>query len=174
MPAIFSPSVGAVTKVSGGSSESIFSISFSGGATADGWFTSGTKLTAPITGFALEQNGNFQFLHTVNDFIYVYSFGDRIGELLVSGIGFAKTCASANDAKLCGVLDFYNANKMSNVGNLSVQLGDCAPPFFAFLTGMRMELQDPRTLVAQWTLRLSVVPKRARTGLTGFIFGGYN
>lgn len=165
MPSIFSPSVGAVTKVSSGTAEPIFNIVFKGGA---------GKLTAPITGFALEQNGNFQFLHTVNDFIYVYSFGDRVGELVVSGIGFAKTCASANGAKLCGVLDFYNTNKLSNVGNLSVQLGDCAPPFFAFLTGMRMELQDPRTLVAQWSLRLSVIPKRARTGLVGFLFGGYN
>lgn len=165
MPSIFSPAVGAVTKVSGGSSESIFTISFGGGS---------GSLRAPVTGFALEQNGNFQFLHTVNDFIYVYSFGDRVGELVISGIGFAKTCSSANDAKLCGVLDFYNANKLSKVGNLSVTLGDCAPPFFAFLTGMRMELQDPRTLVAQWSLRLNVVPKRARGGLVGFFFGGYN
>ena len=174
MPSIFSPSVGNVTKVTGGSSEPVFSISFGGGQTEDGWFTSGTKLTAPVTGFALEQNGNFQFLHTLNDFIYVYSFGDRIGELVVSGIGFAKPCSQANDGKICSVLDFYNKNKMSRVGDLSVSLGDCAPPFFAFLTGMRMELQDPRTLVAQWSLRLNVVPKRPRGGVVGFVFGGYN
>lgn len=173
MPSIFSPAVGGVAKVSGGSSESIFSISFNGGQTEDGWVTSGTKLTAPITGFALEQNGNYQFLHTVNDFIYVYSFGDRIGELTVSGIGFAKPCDSANSGKLCGVLDFYNENKIANVGDLSVQLGDCTPPFFAFLTGMRMELQDPKLLVAQWSLRFSLVPKKARSGLIGFFLGGY-
>ena len=165
MPSIFSPAVGGVTKVSGGGAESVFSISFAGG--------SGGQITAPITGFALEQSGNYQFLHTVNDFIYVYSFGDRVGELTVSGIGFAAPCASASSGKLCTVLDFYNENKIANVGDLSVTLGDCAPPFFAFLTGMRMELQDPKTLVAQWSLRLSVIPKRARGGVLGFIFGGY-
>ncbi|MFM7856257.1 MAG: hypothetical protein ACKO96_31130, partial [Flammeovirgaceae bacterium] len=83
----------------------------------------------------------------MNDFIYVYSFGDRIGELVVSGIGFAKTCGSASGAKLCSVLDFYKDNRIAATGNLSVSLGDCTPPFFAFLTGMRMEMQDPRTLV---------------------------
>lgn len=165
MPSIFSPAVGGVTKVSGGGAESVFSISFEGG--------SGGQITAPITGFALEQNGNYQFLHTVNDFIYVYSFGDRVGELTVSGIGFAAPCTSAKSGKLCTVLDFYNANKIANVGDLSVTLGDCAPPFFAFLTGMRMELQDPKTLVAQWSLRLSVIPKRARGGWVGFLLGGY-
>lgn len=173
MPSIFSPAVGAVTKVSGGSSESVFKIAFGGGTTRDGFFTSGTKLTAPVTGFAFEQNSNYQFLHTMNDFIYVYNFGDRIGELVVSGIGFAKTCPSASGAQLCGVMQFYNENKLSNVGDLSLQLGDCSPPFFAFLTGMRMELQDPRTLVAQWTLRFNIVPKRARTGWRGFFLGGY-
>jgi hypothetical protein len=150
MGAIFSPCVGAVAKVPGCSGDSLFAISF-GGAT----------LTAPITGFVLELNGNYQFLHTVNDFIYVYAFGDRIGELTVSGIGFVKTCASAESAKLCNVFDFYQANRLKVKGNLTVTIGDCSGAvFWAFLTGMRMELQDPQTLIGQWSLRFNVLPKK--------------
>jgi hypothetical protein len=162
MASIFSPCAGAVTKVDGCSKDPLFSIqvSDSGLLSRDG-LRRDLKITAPITGFALEQNGNYQFLHTVNDFIYVYSFGNRVGELTISGIGFAKTCAADTGLKLCTVLDFYNENKLTEKGNLAVQLGDCAPPFFAFLTGMRMEMQDPRTLVAQWSLRFNVMPKRA-------------
>lgn len=163
MPALFSPCVGAVTKVAAcDTSQKLFSITFDDVTTIPGWFwsTPATTLTAPITGFALEQNGNYQFLHTVNDFIYVYSFGDRVGELVVSGIGFAATCGSASGAKLCNVYDFYRKNKLSMNGRLSVTIGDCADStFYAFLTGCRLEMQDPATMVGQWSLRFSVIPK---------------
>ena len=152
MPTVFSPCVGAVAKIKGCSEESVFSIKFNG---AKG------KLTAPMAGFAMELNGNYQFLHTVNDFIYVYAFGDRIGELTVSGFGFTKTCTSAEDAKLCNVFKFYQDNRIKEKGDLSVQIGDCPDAnFWAFLTGMRLELQDPQTLVGQWSLRFNILPKK--------------
>jgi hypothetical protein len=162
MPALFSPCVGAVTKVAAcDTSQKLFAISFDYVTKSPGWFWSTpATLTAPITGFALEQNGNYQFLHTVNDFIYVYSFGDRVGELVVSGIGFAATCANASNAKLCNVYDFYRKNKLSTNGRLSVTIGDCPnSTFYAFLTGCRLEMQDPATLIGQWSLRFSVIPK---------------
>lgn len=150
MPAIFSPCTGAIAKVPGCEGDAAFAISFGGGA----------KITAPMTGFVLEQNGNYQFLHTVNDFIYVYAFGDRVGELLISGMGFVKACPGADSAKLCSVFEFYQTNKISKKGDLTVTLGDCPDAtFFAFLTGMRLELQDPTTQIGQWSLRFSIVPK---------------
>lgn len=156
MPTIFSPCAGAVAKVNGcgtGAAETVFAVRFSGGGGA-------LSFTAPVTGFALEQNGNYQFLHTVNDFIYVYSFGDRISELVISGMGFVKTCASADAAKLEHVFNFYKINKLSQNGKLSVTLGDIPDAtFYAFLTGSRLELQDPQTMVGQWSLRFNVVPK---------------
>ena len=158
MPSIFSPCVGAVTKINScpgdSNAEEVFAVRFAG---ANG----GIAFSAPITGFALEQNGNYQFLHTVNDFIYVYSFGDRISELVISGIGFVKTCASAESAKLSQVSNFYTLNKLSQNGALSVTLGDLPnSTFYAFLTGSRMELQDPQTMVGQWSLRFNTVPKK--------------
>ena len=50
----------------------------------------GEQIYLPVTGFALEMGGNYQFLHTVSDFIYFYSFGDRIGELSVTGMAFIR------------------------------------------------------------------------------------
>lgn len=152
--AIFSPCFGAIAKVEDcGSADknNVFAV---------GFFDSRVKLTAPITGFALEQNGNYQFLHTVNDFIYVYSFGDRISELVLSGVGFVKTCANAESAKLDNVFTFYKLNKLSRNGQLSITLGDIPnATFYAFLTGSRIELQDPATMVGQWSLRFNVVSK---------------
>lgn len=150
MPAVFSPCTGAVAKIPGCSGDAIFKVDIFGG-----------ELTLPISGFALELNGNYQFLHTVNDFIYVYAFGDRIGELTVSGFGFSQTCANASSAKICNLFDFYTQNRIKEKGDLSVHIGECPDAnFWAFLTGMRVEVQDPQTGIAQWSLRFNVLPKK--------------
>jgi len=164
MAVIFSPCFGAVVKVAGCNTEPFFSLNMEG-------LNDGIALTAPLTGFALEMNGNYQFLHTVNDFIYVYSFGNRMGELTMSGIGFVRTCTdraftSTPDlntyaARLGRVFDFYRAQKLSSNGRLSVSIGgDKNATFYAFLTGMRIEMQDAATMVGQWSMRFSVVPKK--------------
>jgi hypothetical protein len=152
MPVAFTPCAGAVALIKPTHcTGDIFKLKFSGAA---------GDLTAPMSGFALELNGNYQFLHTVNDFIYVYAFGDRVGELTVSGFGFVKPCPGANSAKLCNVYDFYQNNRIKEKGDMSVTLGDCPnSTFWAFLTGMRLEIQDPQTLVGQWSLRFHIVPK---------------
>lgn len=120
-------------------------------------------LTAPMTGFALELNGNYQFLHTVNDFIYVYSFGDRIGELTISGLGFADVCSIRSGReqgkKLTDVIKFYELNRLKEKRDMTVTIGDDTT-FWAFLTGARFEMQDPQTLVGQWSLRFHVVPNK--------------
>jgi hypothetical protein len=150
MPAVFSPCTGAVAKIPGCSGDAIFKVEIFGG-----------ELTLPISGFALELNGNYQFLHTVNDFIYVYAFGDRIGELTVSGFGFSQTCSNASSAKICNLFDFYTQNRIKEKGDLSVHIGECPDAnFWAFLTGMRVEVQDPQTGIAQWSLRFNVLPKK--------------
>jgi len=150
MAAVFSPCVGAVAKIPGCSGDAVFKIEIFGGS-----------LTMPISGFALELNGNYQFLHTVNDFIYVYAFGDRIGELTVSGFGFSQTCGNASSAKICNLFDFYTQNRIGRKGDLSVHIGECPDAnFWAFLTGMRVEVQDPQTAIAQWSLRFNVLPKK--------------
>jgi len=149
MAVIFSPCFGAVVKVAGCNTEPFFSLNMEG-------LNDGIALTAPLT---------------VNDFIYVYSFGNRMGELTMSGIGFVRTCTdraftSTPDlntyaARLGRVFDFYRAQKLSSNGRLSVSIGgDKNATFYAFLTGMRIEMQDAATMVGQWSMRFSVVPKK--------------
>ena len=105
MPVAFTPCAGAVAIIKPKNcTGDVFKIKFND--------VNGGQLTAPTSGFALELNGNYQFLHTVNDFIYVYAFGDRVGELTVSGFGFVKPCPGANSAKLCNVYDFYQKNRI--------------------------------------------------------------
>lgn len=153
MSSVFTPCNGGVHRValncgSGGGGD-IFRI------TADG-----ASIGVPVTGFALELQGNYQFLHTVNEFIYLYTFGDRIGELVLTGMGFfGDLCPTAQFAgNTCTIIEFYKKNRVAKRPDpVSVSIGDCGI-FLAFLTGMRVEISKPESSVAQWVLRFNVLP----------------
>ena len=127
----------------------------------------GGELSLPMTAFRLEQQCNYQFLHTVNDFIYLYVFGDRVGELQVSGMAFlAGTCGeggSQNDNGACAAYNFYNDNKVSNCTTpLNISIEGCPnATFFAFLTGMAIEVPRPDLPIVQWGLRFNIVQKKS-------------
>jgi hypothetical protein len=123
-------------------------------------------LDAIITGMTLEMSGNYQFLHTVNDFIYFYSFGDRVGQLSVSGIGFVRPCAGAdNKGAIMKLYDYYMAKRASKRGGraLKVTIGNDKDikTFHGFLTGMRLDVNDGTLgTIGYWTLRFDVIPQQ--------------
>lgn len=150
----------------------------------------GTQIWLPVTGFALELGGNYQFLHTVSDFIYFYAFGDRIGELNVTGMAFIKRSCRADDyAKDIsvwngGIWDDNSSNWSTNSIGFGQSIDDIqnlydlyerfqisrkpkaievgfgnVQAFYGFLTGMRVEVSRPDIPVAQYVLRINVIPK---------------
>lgn len=120
-----------------------------------------------VTGVSLELSGNYQFLHTVNDFVYFYAFGDRVGLLTITGVGFLKTCDGAKEgAKIFEIYDYYNKNKTAAKGGESLEV-ILAPPngkpveLHGFLTGVKLDLNQSDTgPVGYWTLRIEVLPKK--------------
>lgn len=145
MASVFTPCAGGVHKVQICGDDGVFKITFDG-----------ATLAVPVTGFAVELQGNYQFLHTVNDFVYLYVFGDRIGELVVTGMGFYGN-GCGNEGNICELLTYYMANRVAKKQNpITIGLGDCKN-FMSFLTGMRIEASRPETNVAQWVLRFNVL-----------------
>ena len=164
----------------------LFRISFGTG----GLFGGSTQIWLPVTGFALEVGGNYQFLHTLSDFVYFYGFGDRVGELTVTGMAFIKRSCRADDyAAEVGVWnggfwddnrsnwstneigfgqsiddiqnlwDLYQEYKFSNQeGAIEVTWGN-VEAFYGFLTGMRVEIARPDISVAQYSMRIHVLPR---------------
>lgn len=136
---------------------------------SDGSGAGNKFLSVPITGFAFEQQGNFQFLHTVNNFTYFYIFGDRVADLTISGIGFIPAACtpgggpgSSGKGSICELYSWYRENRAAaknRAMGISLGNGGACGTFWAFLTGMRMELPRPDFLVAQWSLRFNVLPK---------------
>ncbi len=121
----------------------------------------------PTTGFILEMSGNYQFLHALDRFIYYYSFGDRVGEMTVSGMGFVgAVCGPGSGVRtqpsICGIYDFYKSNRQANKKQALTVGADQCGAFKAFLTGMRMEVSSGQggMPIGQWSLRFHVLPPR--------------
>ena len=163
----------------------LFRISFGTG----GLFGGGKQIWLPVTGFALEVGGNYQFLHTLSDFVYFYGFGDRVGELTVTGMAFIKRSCRADDYAvefgvrngvwsdrksnwsknelgfgqsiddIQNLWDLYQEYKFSNQeGAIEVTWGN-VEAFYGFLTGMRVEIARPDIPVAQYSMRIHVLPR---------------
>lgn len=169
MSLVFSPCAGAVIVSRAGCSPSDFlkiTVSDSGGGPLG-------ILTQEfiVQGVTLEMSGNYQFLHTVNDFVYFYSFGDKIGSLSVTGVGFLSTCPTGNGpsktgANISKVYEYYNARKTIARGGRALVIV-LAPPtgpqikLHGFLTGVKLDIAEQDFgPVGYWVLRFDVLPDR--------------
>jgi len=109
-----------------------------------------------VTQAATNENGNFQFLHTLNETIYVYVFGDRIGELQVSGVAFGTPCDDSPNG-INEIIRAYRRNRLSERGGpVTVSFG--STPYRGFLTGINVDVADAERQLAQWALRFHSFP----------------
>jgi hypothetical protein len=122
----------------------------------DGFLT-----TVPVTGYALELSTNHQFLHSLDEFIYVFAFGDRIGELTLSGITFIGCVGGAGGAAdASSVFDYYRNNRLAaKMAPTQITIGGTtgSAQLLGFLTGMRLEVPNPANPIVQWVLRFTVI-----------------
>jgi hypothetical protein len=117
-----------------------------------------------VTGLTLELSGNYQFLHTLNELIYFYAFGDRVGTLNITGIGFVVPCANATKGSIFNVYDYYKRNRAAKSGGEAMKIVLSAKgqqiALWGFLTGMRIDVSDSQMgTVGYWTLRFEVIPE---------------
>jgi hypothetical protein len=113
-----------------------------------------------ITGFQVTSQSGVQFLHTLRDFIYVYSFGERIGSLTISGISFAYQCETGNVAYhgIDYVSAYYLRSRASSYPRPVIAVLGGATPFAGFLTGMRLGITDTERIVGEFSYEFKVVP----------------
>lgn len=118
---------------------------------------------AIFTGGAVVQNGNFQFLHTLNDQIFIYVFGDRISEVILTGLSFGTYagsgagCAPSQPGTM-DVFPFYQQNRLSVRGApLLIRMGRNGV-FRGFLSGMNFNVLDPETMLGQFSFRFHSFP----------------
>lgn len=119
-----------------------------------------------VTAIAVTENGNMQFLHTLDDSVYAYIFGDRIGSVNVSGLCFHDATCPSNLINTSGgngfqdVITMYRANRAS-VRPLPIKISIAGRIYAGFLNGLQMNADDPASGIGHWTYNFMTLPPRA-------------
>lgn len=133
-----------------------------------------TGFQAIVTDIGVQQNGGYQFRHTMADFVYAYIFGERLGEMVVRGLAFAADCeALALNAQWGEAGDFapqhhglewvqayYLANRLAKRGRPIVIVLGVDMKFQAFLLGFDFNIANRAEAphVADFQLKFRLVP----------------
>jgi len=113
-----------------------------------------------ITRIGVSAAGNFQFLHTIGNDVYVYVFGDRMGEITLHGLSFAESCQGPSGAGHGFELlfDFYQQSRIAvNPNVVTVRIGR-STIFKGFMTGITGDVSDSMTRTIQFQMTISLLP----------------
>lgn len=144
-------------KIFGNSEGKVVAISSGHGAGVALIKVGGMPATAAIiTGVGFGQGSNVQFMHTLKNKIYVYAFGERMGEIEVSGLFFYDGCTlGKNQGKQ--LVDYYKANSVSKKAE-PVTITLFGATIRGFLREISVKGQDPAGGFGVWMLRFSGLP----------------
>jgi hypothetical protein len=121
---------------------------------------------AIITSVAISSQGNYQFLSSLGGNIYVYVFGDRMGEAVISGLAFDYPCPDKGSAETTGiehVMQYYVANRIANRRTpLTITIG-AKRAIRGYLVGFYAKSADPKDGgIYEFTLTFMLPPSTER------------
>jgi len=124
-----------------------------------------------VTELSIERQGNFQFVHSLSDLIFVYSFGERVGNLRVSGLALANLCGSgspgAPGSRASGLeyaLAYYERYRLGspqNAAPVDILIGSLGGVghFRGYLTGFKAEIAKAEAAISQFALQFHSLPR---------------
>jgi hypothetical protein len=122
-------------------------------------------IRAIITNLTVQKAGNQQFLHTLQEYIYVYVFGERIGDMTIGGLIFSEACVLPGNAPsgFEQLMHYYDQYRLSRTGStITVQVGTSGLAVFrGFLIGVRADITDPQHQLGQFALYLKILTPEA-------------
>lgn len=125
---------------------------------------------ALITSITNEQQTRTQFQQSLDNLIYVYSFGDQMGSLQVSGLAFPRVCADSSNG-ISNLLKFYEQNRVSRALS-RIRLTFANEVINGFLIGCSLSTEDPASGAHSFRLLLRTLPAAFRTGADNSTFSG--
>jgi hypothetical protein len=102
-----------------------------------------------LSGVSARTQGNYQLLLTLRNYTYVYVFGEKMGDVVVSGIG-GMECFLAGHG-LTAAMDYYNAQAISITGT-PIDLQFAGYIVKAFLVGGKFDYMNPKSRLAKFQL----------------------
>lgn len=129
---------------------------------------SGDMIRGIVSSMSVSQDISVQFMHSLRDTIYINVFGNKIGQMTLSGIIFlSDVCENGEKKDPDGApfekfYNYYtNNNAVARAKALDIQIG-AKVAFKAFLLGFNFQVSDAQTSLGQFTMTLAIVPKRAQ------------
>tara|TARA_R110000824_G_scaffold25455_2_gene88678 strand:+ start:11242 stop:11781 length:540 start_codon:yes stop_codon:yes gene_type:complete len=175
MPVIFGGNTGSVVAIRDNVSEGSISLGNVSGGRDGGQEAFGlgaAPFNSIITRIGVSAAGNYQFLHTIGNDVYVYVFGDRMGDITLHGLSFAQPCqrvtsnASRNIPPVPfdgqhgfeKLFDWYSMNRIAATPKPArVRIG-AKTTFKGFITGCTGDVADSKTRTIQFQLTISLLP----------------
>lgn len=117
---------------------------------------------ALISGIDYNQRTNQQFQPTLDGSVFIYVFGDMMGDVAVNGKAFPGMCDNSK-VGLQEVFEFYAKNRASKRATpVTVVVGE--ETVVGFLTELRIRgnvlAEEPIAAINDYTLIISALPKR--------------
>ncbi len=111
-----------------------------------------------ITRVTVNQQVNAQFLHTLGAHVYIYVFGDRIGQMGLSGLSFNNSCEFPGSMGVEEIMQWYKDNRVSQrAAPVRVMIGRTA--IEGFVMSATEDIIDPETGLVQWGVNLTTLPE---------------
>lgn len=113
-----------------------------------------------VTRLTVSQQVNLQFLHSLGSLIHVYVFGDRMGQVGLSGLSFnCGPCPDdAGDLGAEKMLFWYKKNRASRRQQpVRVTIGKTV--IEGFVTNFTEDVVDPSLNMVQWGVQMASLPE---------------
>lgn len=127
-----------------------------------------------ITSIGYSQGVNVQFMQSLEKVVYLYSFGDRMGTVKVSGLLLDRYCDTQGSSQGYAVLAKYYAEKraISEDRIVQVYIGN-DNEIRGFLTDINIQTHNPELRTMAYTLTIATLPEYDSTGAgAGTVAGG--
>ena len=119
-----------------------------------------------INSIGIAEATNHQFMHSLGADIYVYTFGDRMGQLQIGGLSFAKECGERGQV-LAGIEHglgrirrFYaNAKLSTRPDPVQIVIGNSPDVVEGFITGFSARVADVASRLVSWQLEIALIPE---------------
>ncbi len=117
-----------------------------------------------VTRLVFSQAVNVQFLHTLGSSVYIYVFGDRVGQVGISGLGFQHPCVGKGGGcdsmtGLEGMYKWYRKNRVA-ARKRPIEMTIGSEPLEGFVLDFNADVIDAAAGLAQWTIQLATLPEK--------------
>lgn len=116
------------------------------------------QLRAIVQSVGVAEQAAVQITHSLRDMVYVYAFGDRMGEMRIGGLALLTDCKDPNLSGFAKVYKYWRANRPGKRKTaIKISLGTDFG-VSGILTGMDMTSADPKLPVANFNLTFRHFP----------------